>query len=212
MNDVLLPQTSHNCRFCNFNQWMPAGIRVLNAAVNYNPFSVSIGSNTIASSLDQGSITRYNQVNQGYQTITLSGPNGYIYVQKQVYIGDGMTTIAIINTVSGLDLLEIPDSACATNAFSSCIRVANLASYSGPVNVKLGNVIFSSIPFRDVTSFSRVTSGSYNAQISRPQNPGNMLLSVPVNLNSNRIYTLYLMNWNPSADAIQTLLVEDRRS
>lgn len=212
MNDVLLPQVNSNCRFCNFNQWMPAGVRVLNAAVNYNPFSVSIGNTTVATSLDQGSITRYSQVNQGYQTVTLSGSNGYIYVQKQMYIGDGMSTIVIVNTASGLDLLSVPDTACATNSFSSCIRVANMAYYSGPVNVKLGNVIFSSIPFQDVTSFSRVSSGSYTAQISRPQRPNNILLSVPLNLNSNRIYTLYIMNWNSSADAIQTFLVEDRRS
>ena len=73
MNDVLLPQVNNNCRFCNFNQWMPAGVRVLNAAVNYNPFSVTIGNTNVASSLDQGAITRYSQVNQGYQTVTLSG-------------------------------------------------------------------------------------------------------------------------------------------
>ncbi len=212
MNDVLLPQVNSNCRFCNFNQWMPAGVRVLNAAVNYNPFSVSIGNTTVATSLDQGSITRYSQVNQGYQTVTLSGSNGYIYVQKQMYIGDGMSTIVIVNSASGLDLLSVSDTACATNSFSSCIRVANMAYYSGPVNVKLGNVIFSSVPFQDVTSFSRVSSGSYTAQISRPQRPNNILLSVPLNLNSNRIYTLYIMNWNSSADAIQTFLVEDRRS
>ncbi len=212
MNDVLLPQVNSNCRFCNFNQWMPAGVRVLNAAVNYNPFSVSIGNTTVATSLDQGSITRYSQVNQGYQTVTLSGSNGYIYVQKQMYIGDGMSTIVIVNSASGLDLLSVSDTACATNSFSSCIRVANMAYYSGPVNVKLGNVIFSSVPFQDVTTFSRVSSGSYTAQISRPQRPNNILLTVPLNLNSNRIYTLYIMNWNSSADAIQTFLVEDRRS
>lgn len=51
MNDVLLPQVNNNCRFCNFNQWMPAGVRVLNAAVNYNPFSVTIGNTNMASSL-----------------------------------------------------------------------------------------------------------------------------------------------------------------
>lgn len=211
MNDVLLPQTSSNCRFCNFNQWIPAGVRVLNAAVNYNPFSVTVGNTNMATSLDQGSITRYSQMNQGYQTVTLSGSNGYIYLQKPVYIGDGMTTVAIINAASGLDVMAISDTACAANSFSACIRVANLAYYSGPINVGLGNLVFSSVPFRDVTSFSRVSAGNYTARISRPQNPGNTLLSVPVNLNANRIYTLYLMNWNPSSDAIQTFLVEDRR-
>lgn len=212
MNDVLLPQVNNNCRFCNFTQWIPAGVRVLNAAVNYNPFSVRIGGTNVAANLDQGNITRYAQVNQGYQTVTVSGSNGYIYLQKQIYIGDGMTTIAIVNTASGLDVISISDDACATNNFSACIRTANLAYYSGPVNVSLGNLIFSSVPFQDVTSFSRVNSGSYTIRVSRPQNPGNVLLSVPVNLSANRIYTLYVMNWNPSADAIQTFLVEDRRS
>lgn len=212
MNDVLIAQQANNCRFCNFNQWMPAGVRVLNAAVNYNPFSVTIGNTTVASGLDQGQITRYNQINQGFQTVTLTGPNGYIYVQKQMFIGDGMSTIAIVNSSTGLDLLSISDTACTTNAFSSCIRVANLAYYSGSVNVELGNLIFSSVAFSEVSSFSRVSSGNYTARISRPGRPGNVLLSVPLSLSPNRIYTLYIMNWNPSADAIQTLLVEDRRS
>ena len=212
MNDVLLPQVNNNCRFCNFNQWMPAGVRVLNAAVNYNPFSVTIGNTNMASSLDQGSITRYSQINQGYQTITLSGSNGYVYLQKSVYIGDGMTTVAIINAASGLDVMAISDSACATNSFSACIRVANLAYYSGAVNVGMGNLIFSSTSFREVTSFSRVTAGSYTIRVSRSQRPGNILLSVPANLSANRIYTLYVMNWNATADALQTFLVEDRRS
>lgn len=212
MYDALVAQQTNNCRFCNFNQWMPAGVRVLNAAVNYNPFSVSIGNVTVASSLDQGQITRYNQMNQGFQTVTVMGPNGYIYVQKQVFVGDGMTTIAIVNSSTGLDLLPVSDTACSTNGFSSCIRVANLAYYSGNLNVEMGNLIFSSVPFSEVTSFSRVSSGNYTVRISNPQRPGYVVLSVPVNLAANRIYTLYIMNWNPSADAIQTLLVEDRRN
>lgn len=212
MNEILYPPQFGGCLFCSPNQWMPAGVRFLNAAVNYNPFAVSINNRTVSGSLDQGEITRYAQVNPGYQTVTLTSANGYIYLQKPVYIGDGMTTLAIVNAPSGLDVTAISDEACSTNPYSACIRVANLAYYSGDINARVGNIIFSSVAFGDAASFSRVAAGTYSATITRNQNPRNTLLTVPLTLSANRIYTLYVMNWNPSADAVQTLLVEDRRS
>ena len=88
MNDVLLPQVSNNCRFCSFNQWMPAGVRVLNAAVNYNPFSVNIGGTNVAANLDQGNITRYVQVNQGFRARSLSPVPTDIFICKSRFISE----------------------------------------------------------------------------------------------------------------------------
>ncbi len=209
---IITTPTGVPCLSCSSNQWVGAGVRVLNAAVNYNPFTVRIDNRVFQSNLSQGEITQYGRVNQGYHTVSLTGSGGYVYLQKQVYIGDGMTTLAIINTSMGVDVIAIEDMGCATNGRTACIRVGNLAAYSGDVNVALGNLIFTSVAVGEVASFSRVNAGTYTASIARAARPGNTLLNVPLNLAAGRIYTLYVMNWNPSADAVQTLLVEDRRS
>ena len=200
------------CVFCNNNQWIRGGIRLLNAATGYNPFTVYIDNRAVFSGLDFSEVTQYRQLSQGYHTFSIMGSNGYVYLRKSMYVGDGMATIAIVNSSTGLDLVSIRDTACPTDWTSSCFRVCNLAYYSGPVNVSLGNIYFNSVNFADAASFSRLSSGNYTLRVARSARPDNTLVTTPVTLNPSRIYTLYVLNWNPSADTIQTLLVEDRRS
>ena len=120
--------------FCNNNQWIRGGIRLLNAATGYNPFTVYIDNQAVFSGLDFSEVTQYRQLSQGYHTFSIMGSNGYVYLRKSMYVGDGMATIAIVNSSTGLDLVSIRDTACPTDWTSSCFRVCNLAYYSGPVN------------------------------------------------------------------------------
>lgn len=207
-----IPTPGIPCIFCNNNQWIRGGIRLLNAAAGYNAFSVFIDNRLVYTGFNFSEITNYRQVAQGYHTFTVAGSNGYVYLRKSLYVGDGMATIAIVNSSTGLDLISISDMACSVSGSTACFRVCNLAYYSGPVNANLGNVYFNSVAFSQATSFSRFSAGTYTLRIARSARPETALLTVPVTLNSLRIYTLYVLNWNPSADAVRTLLVEDRRS
>lgn len=200
------------CLFCNNPQWIRGGIRLLNAATGYNAFTVLIDGQTAAMGLNFPEITRYRQVSQGFHVFTVLGTNGYTYLRKSLYVGDGMATVAIINSSTGLDLTIIEDTACPTNYNSACFRLCNLAYYSGPVNAAMGNVYLNAVNFNSVTSFSSFESGRYTLTVSRSARPGLPLVTTPVTLNPRRIYTAYVLNWNPSPDTIQTLLVEDRRS
>ena len=63
--------------------------------------------------MDNGDLTSYVQAASGFQTVTVSGTNGYIYIQKMITIRAGSaSTVAIINTSTGLDLMEISDLSC----------------------------------------------------------------------------------------------------
>lgn len=207
-----IPTPGRPCIFCNNNQWIRGGVRILNAATGYTAFSIYMDNRLIASGLNFAEITQYNQVSQGYHTFTVRGLNGYVYIRKSLYIGDGMTTVAIINASTGLDLTTIADTTCPTTHNSACFRVCNLAYYSGPVNAVLGNVYFNAVPVRQATSFSPFTAGSYTLNVARSTRPETPLVTSLVTLNARRIYTAYILNWNTSADTIQTLLVEDRRN
>lgn len=200
------------CVFCNNNQWLRAGIRLLNAATGYSAFSVYIDNRLVYSGLSFPQITQYRQISQGYHTFSVTGSNGYTYVRKSMYVGDGMATLAIVNASNGLDLTLIEDVACPTNNNSSCFRVCNLAYFSGPINAALGNVYYNAVDFKKATSFSPYEAGNYTLTVARSARPEIPLVTSPVALNRRRIYTAYVLNWNTSPDTVQTLVVEDRRN
>lgn len=207
-----IPTPGRPCIFCNNNQWVRGGVRILNAATGYGAFSVYMDNRLIVSGVNFAEITQYRQVSQGYHTFTVMGSNGYVYIRKSLYIGDGMTTVAILNASAGVDLITVADTACPTTSTSACFRVCNLAYYSGPVNAVLGNVYFNAVPVRQATSFSPFTSGNYTLNVARSARPEIPLVTSLITLNPRRIYTAYILNWNTAADTVQTLLVEDRRN
>ena len=198
------------CLFCNNNQWQRGAVRFLNAATGYNAFTVYIDNRPVSWNLNFPELTSYERISQGYHTFTIAS-NGYTYLRKSLYVGDGMATIAIINSSRGLDLTSIPDTTCPMSGSNSCFRVCNLAYYSGAINAAIGNVYFNSVRFKQAASFSSMMSGNYTVQVSRSARPETTLVTTTVSMRPRRIYTLYILNWNPSPDTIQTLMVEDRR-
>ena len=59
-------------------------VRVLNAAYGYSAFRVSVGSRRFVNRLNYAEVTGYGRVHSGYQTVTVTGMNGYIYLQKSM--------------------------------------------------------------------------------------------------------------------------------
>lgn len=200
------------CLFCNNNQWIQGAIRLLNAATGYNPFSVLIDNQPVSIGLRFPELTQYRQISQGYHVFTVTGANGYTFIRKSLYVGDGMATVAIINAPNGLDLTVIEDTACPTSYNSACFRVCNLAYFTGAVNAAMGNVYFNAVNFNNATSFSPFEAGNYTLNVSRSIQPETPLVTASITLNRRRIYTAYVLNWNTSPDTVQTLLVEDRRN
>lgn len=208
----IIPSPIIPCIFCNNDQWIQGGIRLLNAATGYNAFTVYIDNRPAYSGLSFSEITRYRQITQGYHTFTVMGANGFTYLRKSLFVGDGMATIAIINSANGIDLTSIADTTCPTVNGNACFRVCNLAYYSGPVNVALGNIYFNAVNFKEAASFSPMVPGNYIVRVARSARPETTLITTTITMNPRRIYTFYILNWNSAADTIQSLLVEDRRN
>ena len=57
-------------------------VRFLHAAYGYRPFRIAVSNRRLVNGLRYGGISGYSQVAAGYQTVTVSGTNGYIYLQK----------------------------------------------------------------------------------------------------------------------------------
>ncbi|MBO5092823.1 MAG: DUF4397 domain-containing protein [Lachnospiraceae bacterium] len=206
---TVLPRPVTSCFYCNSSSF--GTIRFFNAAIGYQPFVVSINNRTAVDTLSYAEVSDYGRVSTGYQTITVSAANGYIYVSKQVRVTIGATlTIAIVGTAGGLDFVEVNDAFCYTPLGGACIRVSNLSYNAGPLTLSTysGNISFQNVKFMEVTNYVRVVPSRYDIYVS---NVNEALLSTEIAVRSGSQYTIYMFNWNESPTAIRTLIIEDRK-
>ncbi len=211
-----------------------ARTRFLNAGYGYRPFRIAINNTRVVNWLSYASVSAYGRVPVGYQTVTVSGPDGYVYIQKSMpFQANTPTTIAIINTASGLDLLQINDNCCPPNNGYSNFRVSNLALNSGPMDVLLadGRVIYTDVRYKETTAFKRIRPGEYEFFFAETNlSPmaswldietldsafigvypvANTAASQYLNVRRNATYTIFLLSSGRSRNAIQTMVVEDR--
>ena len=211
-----------------------AKVRFLNAAYDYPAFRIFVGNSRFVNLLNYASATNYGRVASGYQTVTVTGPDGYIYIQKTMpFQANSLSTIAIINTASGMDLMQIPDSCCPpANGFSN-FRIGNLASNSGPLDVIMsdGRVVYSDLRFKEVGVFKRIVPGTYQffyADTDLMPMPATMDIetldsawlgvypphetfgSLYLNVAGNAIYSVYQLQSGRGRNNIQNLILMDR--
>ena len=209
-------------------------MRFLNAAYGYSAFRVHVGSGRFVSPLNYASASSYGRFRPGYHTVTVSGRDGYIYIQKSMLLQAGAaSTIAIINTASGLDLLQITDSTSRPTGGFANLRIGNLAYNSGPMDVLMsdGRVVYSDLRFKEVGAFKRIRPGVYQffyADTNLMAMPagldietmdsawlgvypphetfGSLYLDVVSGVN----YSVYLLQSGPNHNNIQNLILMDR--
>lgn len=199
----------YNCIATSFGR-----VRILNASTGYQPFYVYLGNWMIASGLGNGDITGYVQSASGTQTVTVSGANGYVYIQKTIQVrASASMTIAIINTASGLDIMEISDISCNAPSGTSCLRACNLSLNLGPFDVSIGSqnssyTAFTNVRYREVTPYTSFYPGWYQLYISRTGSyPNTAVATTSANMSANTSYTLYIFNAPNATDGLKTLVV-----
>ena len=211
-----------------------AKVRFLNAGYGYPAFRILVGNRRFVNLLNYASASTYGRVAAGYQTVTVTGTDGYIYIQKTMpFQAGGISTIAIVNTAGGLDLMQITDSCCPpTNGYSS-FRIGNLAYNSGPLDVIMsdGRVVWSDLRFKEVPSFKRIMPGVYQffyADTNMTAMPAGLDIetldsawlgvypphetfgSLYLDVASNAIYSVYLLQSGTNRNNIQNLILMDR--
>ena len=210
-----------------------AAVRFLNAAYGYPAFRVYVGNRRAARLLNFASLSAYVRLAAGYQTVTVTGMDGYVYIQKTIpFEAGGRFTIAVINRPGGLDLLRITDNCCFTSLQAAHFRVGNLARNSGALDVLLpdGRAVYSDVRFKEIASFKRIAPGAYEFlfaetnQLPAPAysdietldsvfigaNPlPDTAASVYLQVTRGRAYTVYLLQNGQSYNAVSPLVVED---
>ena len=213
---TIFPGIGFPCYNCTTSSSL-GRVRILNASSGYPPFNVSLGNWRIGEQLDNGDLTSYVQPSSGFQTVTVSGTDGYIYIQKMITIRSGSaSTVAIINTSTGLDLLEISDLSCNGPSGTTCIRACNLSPDLGPFDVALENRgnsyrTFTNVRFQEVTPFSSFAAGWYSIYVFRTNafNNSNAIAAASASLKAGKSYTLYMFNDPSSTGGLRTLILSN---
>ena len=213
---TIFPGIGFPCYNCTTSSSL-GRVRILNASSGYPPFNVSLGNWRIGEQLDNGDLTSYVQASSGFQTVPVSGTNGYIYIQKMITIRSGSaSTVAIINTSTGLDLLEISDLSCNGPSGTTCIRACNLSPDLGPFDVALENRgnsyrTFTNVRFQEVTPFSSFAAGWYSIYVFRTNafNNSNAIAAASASLKAGKSYTLYMFNDPSNTGGLRTLILSN---
>ena len=88
-----------------------AAVRFLNATHGYPSFRILIDGMRAVNLLGAGTASGYIRLPAGRHTITVSGQDGYVYLEQPLAFASGSTsTVAIINRAGGLSLTMIEDA------------------------------------------------------------------------------------------------------
>ena len=88
-----------------------AAVRFLNATHGYPALRIFIDGTRVVNLLDSGTASGYARIPAGSRVITVSGQDGYIYLEQALPFASGSTsTVAIINRAGGLALSKIADA------------------------------------------------------------------------------------------------------
>ena len=208
---TVIPGITFPCFSCTSSSF--GRVRILNASNGYQPFYVYLGNWMVASQLGGGDITSYVQAASGTQTVTVSGANGYVYIQKPIQVkASSSITVAIINTASGLDLMEVSDISCSAPSGTSCLRACNLSLNLGPFDISIGSqnstyTAFSNVRYKEVTPYTSFYPGWYQLYISRTgAYPNTYVATAAANMSANTSYTLYIFNAPTSTEGLKTMV------
>lgn len=201
-------------------------IRFLFAAINQPPLTLFLNNDRLGSPIRYTDMTLYHRIPVGANRILVADTRRSNGVSASITLPvfqNQMSTIAIINSPFGIELMVISDMPCLHRQNKSCLRTVNLSPNSSPANLFLSRtgLIFQDVAFQTVTSYRQLNPGNYTAYITDFRTtafPASNQLQIAIsggsflpwiqsnlNLQRNTAYTLYLLgnaNGFPTPQAI----------
>ncbi len=207
-----------------------SNIRFLYAATGQMAVNIRLGNRTVINRLQYGNSTPYYLEDSGYRTIRITNAlTGLPLYQGVFNVSSGTAyTFAIINSGSGIGLMQIIDTPCYNNN-AACVRAVNLSPNSGPIDVFLSGIgrVFQNVDTFGATSYQAIRQGSYRAFVSEslPCTSNSSIIfggtyvecnntriaimdSVNVNFMNGVTYTLYVIGRANQNPALQILALE----
>lgn len=88
-----------------------AAVRFLNATHGYPAFRIFVDGTRVVNLLDSAEASGYVRIPAGNRVITITGQDGYVYIDQALpFPSSSTSTVAIINRAGGLMLTRIADA------------------------------------------------------------------------------------------------------
>ncbi len=169
---------------------------------------------------------------------TTDQPFQYVVQETMRFNYGETYTVAIVPRGSGSALFQITDISCSKSLYNSCLRAINLSPDSIPLDVSLldGRTIARNLSFLDIGGYKQFMPGTYrvivyentcrNNMQTENQHPASgtaipiiiggsssacmtyMLASSQIQIDSNRLYTIYLIGYTTDSNGLTILFVE----
>lgn len=211
-------------------------VRFLNASTNGITLDVLIDGQNVFSGSTFATVSTYQQVADGFHTVTVRQTNGRIlYQQSLSFIAGEKVTMVILDTAGNITLSRVSDMGCSNLPSGyGCIRVANM-SYSGSnYDIRMFNnqTVFSGVGYKEVTSTKQASAGNYTFFVTGAQTSftaigdlpilvfagisggcsscmvNNPLLTYSINVQAGKFYTSYIIG-NPWSNLYRVFTLED---
>lgn len=183
-------------------------VRVLHAVPNGEVVDVYINDTLFFSDLVFRQFSPYIYVPEGSYQISVYPANTREnpLVSRNIDVEkDKLITIAIAGNAGTLRLLDIEEEFETPSKGKSETRVVNLVPNSPDINIIYNDsALFESIDFRDVTDYKEILPGIYRIDLELVEN-GKIVRTTRVNINPDRIYTLYLLGNAANIEIFQSL-------
>ena len=184
-------------------------VRVLNASPDAPAVDIYINGGLIFKNIKFKDFTEYVQLSMGQYKMEVY-PVGQMdkpvlaqniqVPQKQVI------TIAATGNFEDLQLIPyIEGNADGLAMNQSRVRLIHLSPDAPEVDVLInGQIVFNNIGFMDATDYIKVVSGTYNIVVNLA-GTNDTILTFSLQLNSQKVYTVYVVGNPPNLSEIQSL-------
>ena len=189
-------------------------VRVLHALPDGPNVDVYANDKLIAKNLAYGNHSTYASLPEGTYKITLhvaGSKDSPILSNMLTVSNNSYSTVAAIDTSSEIEFLRIKDSNGPIERDKSMIKFVHLSPNAPAVDITLqdGTILFDNVKFKEVTSYINVMPNNYTLQV-RLAGTSTVVLTVPdVNLQPNKIYTVYAIGLAGKKPALEALLLVD---
>ena len=184
-------------------------VRVLNASPDAPAVDIYINGGLIFKNIKFKDFTEYVQLSMGQYKMEVY-PVGQMdkpVLAQNIQVPEKQViTIAAAGNFEDLQLIPyIEGNADGLAMNQSRVRVIHLSPDAPEVDVLInGQIVFNNIGFMDATDYIKVVSGTYNIVVNLAGTNDTILTFSP-QLNSQKVYTIYVVGNPPNLSEIQSL-------
>lgn len=184
-------------------------VRIFHAASQTQNVDVYINDQMVFSNLAFGDFTKYVYLDEGEYNVSvyLAGQKDIPVINQMVdVLSQQIFTVAATGNLDNLGLLVIPDKVSKSPSQSySSLRVIHLSPNAPGVDILVdGDTLFEDISFEEGTDYVDLNPGTYNVNVVLNTDKS-VVLPLKVNLNPDKIYTIYIIGNPPTLQAVQVV-------